>query len=281
MYKFKEQIEKELGRIDDLQNAIRPFDKTLLHGALAGRLRKDGRVSVYLVDSSTDGGMRKRKRVLLGTESDPLVREMAEARYLAKLESDLEHDRKLLSGMLREYRPYGPEDIFGSLPAFYEEVVLSGKAPRISRRSAADRREGNGGSENTKEYSNRHITVDGEAVRSKNEALIYNLYCSNNIRPAYERRLELVNEAGITVYVFPDFTIDKADGRVVIHEHLGMLNDMRYRTNFSEKLGLYLHNGFVLWDDLFITADGPNNSIDTAAIDQMIRSFIVPRTAYY
>ncbi|MBR3054052.1 MAG: hypothetical protein IKG59_08010, partial [Firmicutes bacterium] len=102
MYKFKEQIEKELGRVVDLQNAIRPFDKTLLHGALAGRLRKDGRVSVYLVDSSTDGGMRKRKRVLLGTESDPLVREMAEARYLAKLESDLEHDRKLLTGMLRE-----------------------------------------------------------------------------------------------------------------------------------------------------------------------------------
>jgi len=158
---------------------------------------------------------------------------------------------------------------------------LSGEAPRISRRSAADRREGNGGSENTKEFSSRHITVDGEAVRSKNEALIYNLYCSNNIRPAYERRLDLVNEAGITVYVFPDFTIDKADGRAIIHEHLGMLNDMRYRTNFAEKLGLYLHNGFVLWDDLFITADGPNNSIDTAAIDQMIRSFILPRTVYY
>ena len=290
MYGFKKQIEGELNRVLQLERNLKEYDKRLLKGTLVGKLEKNGRVAVFRDISSSLNGIRSRTRQLIGDSSSPLVREIAEARYLAELKRDLETDRVLLEKMLNKYKPYSAEDVFRNMPPLYGNVIMEGRPPCLfsdcaaaisailahGGRKARDQSLGDT-QRNTREFTSKHFAITGEAVRSKNEALIYNIYHSYGVPFEFEKRLLLKNEAGVTVEVFPDYTIETIDGRIIIHEHAGLLADPKYRTAFIEKLGLYLLNGFTLWDDLFITADGPNGSIDTKSIDRMIKTFILPR----
>jgi len=130
---------------------------------------------------------------------------------------------------------------------------------------------------NNKTYPNiSGITAsDGLQVRSKSEAIICNLLNQHSIEYAYERRLELKDENGFKTVRVPDFTIKTRKG-IVIWEHLGLLdNDEYFETNAS-KLRLYWMNGFILNENLIVTADEPGGGINARTIDNIIKNSIVP-----
>ena len=173
-------------------------------------------------------------------------------------------------------------DILETLPAIYKETLLDYGDTSIINSTSNQQYSPFGGSRteqnhNTYPYKAKHFAANSAPVRSKNEAIIYNMLLSYDIPFYYEKPIKLKDSAGMRVEVSPDFTILTHDGKIIIHEHFGMLHEQDYRMNFADKIWLYLQNGFVLWRNLFITTNGENDSIDTASIDYMIKNFILPK----
>ncbi len=76
-----------------------------------------------------------------------------------------------------------------------------------------------------------HITSRGDAVRSKSEVIIANLFHAKGVHYLYEEPL-IVD--GVTKY--PDFTIEDDDTGITYYwEHCGMLSDPAYNRRWEEK----------------------------------------------
>ena len=277
MYCFRNQIQSEMERIDIILKHAEVFDRDLLKEVFFARELQSGKVLIYSDKSRTVNGIREREYKPVGKSTDAFVWKVAEAKYMDKLLESLEKDKALLEKMLKQYRPYGREDIINRLAPVYGKTIIGDRPVRIVEGEAGQEWAAGQKWHNPKEFTSKHFTVTGTPVRSKNEAIIYNLYWHYGVPVRYEDRLVLRDEAGRKVELYPDFSILRADGRVAAHEHAGMLGNAGYRESFTEKVGIYLASGYTLWDDLFVTADGPNGSIDTALIDEMIRTFVLPK----
>ena len=90
-----------------------------------------------------------------------------------------------------------------------------------------------------------HIAPGGVLVRSKNEVIVASIL--EDLAPdrwSYEQPLTI---DGVTKY--PDFTIQTASGDEVIWEHLGMLGNSRYASEWAAKKAWYIANGFRPFDE--------------------------------
>lgn len=122
---------------------------------------------------------------------------------------------------------------------------------------------------------NEHLkfrTNDGAFVRSKSEALIYELLRSEGIPFRYECALHLPQKT-----MFPDFTILQPEvGKVFIWEHFGMIDNENYRRLFLQKLELYAENKIYPDVNLIMTFETGKNPLDPAAILDKIHQFLLP-----
>lgn len=78
-------------------------------------------------------------------------------------------------------------------------------------------------------------TVDGNQVRSKSEVIICDLLAKAGLKYEYERLLEY--EPG--KFINPDFTLFLDDGKQLYWEHIGMLGNEKYSTDWSNKMDIY------------------------------------------
>lgn len=78
-------------------------------------------------------------------------------------------------------------------------------------------------------------TVDGNMVRSKSEVIICNLLSDNGIKYDYEKLLTCPDGNVMN----PDFTIHLDNGEILYWEHVGMLGNEKYDTDWIHKLRLY------------------------------------------
>lgn len=111
-----------------------------------------------------------------------------------------------------------------------------------------------------------HKTLkEGLIVRSKSEVVIANMLHERGIEFEYERELEENGRRCI-----PDFTFEDASGDSIILEHLGMLNVQSYADAWRRKLEFYKSIGYEEGENLFVTKDDDNGSIDSLAIKKVI-----------
>lgn len=78
-------------------------------------------------------------------------------------------------------------------------------------------------------------TIDGNYVRSKSEVIICNLLSNAGIRYKYEELLEY--EPGKVIN--PDFTVYLSDTKTVYWEHIGMLGNEKYDSDWAFKMDIY------------------------------------------
>lgn len=116
----------------------------------------------------------------------------------------------------------------------------------------------------------RHIAGDGTVTRSKSEALIIDLLNMKGIPYVYDYPMKLCN-----ILKWPDFIIwDKKHNRELLIEHLGLMCDEDYREDQTEKLGLYIMEGYVPNVNLLLTFDDKDGNINVPAINRMIDAFL-------
>jgi len=115
-----------------------------------------------------------------------------------------------------------------------------------------------------------HRTRKGIAVRSKSEVVVADVLDALGISYDYEQ--PLLSRTDPKDFRLPDFTVS-FEGDVFYWEHLGMLSVPSYREAWGRKQKWYEENGFA--DRLITSQDGPDGSIDAAAIEKAARQRIL------
>ena len=115
-----------------------------------------------------------------------------------------------------------------------------------------------------------HRTRKGVAVRSKSEVIVADILDSLGISYEYER--PLYSPTNPRDFRLPDFTVS-FEGDIYYWEHLGMLHVPEYREAWERKQAWYAENGFA--EALITSEDGPDGSIDAAAIEHLARQRIL------
>lgn len=111
---------------------------------------------------------------------------------------------------------------------------------------------------------------DGTRVRSKGEALWYNMLYYAGIPFRYDSPLTVIDEWGNEKTVYPDFLIQCYNGSFIIIEHFGGLLKPSYSSKQITKIRDYLRSGYVLGDNFFVTSDDAEGGINTEMIARTI-----------
>lgn len=86
-----------------------------------------------------------------------------------------------------------------------------------------------------------HVTAGGTVVKSKNEVIVAGVL--DEVAPArWTYETPLTGSDGRTLH--PDFTVQRADGSLVLWEHLGLMGDPDYARKWALKRDWYEANGF-------------------------------------
>jgi exodeoxyribonuclease V alpha subunit len=115
-----------------------------------------------------------------------------------------------------------------------------------------------------------HRTLTGVLVRSKSEVIVADVLTKLGISYQYEERLASHGDAND--FRLPDFTV-RYEGDTWYWEHLGMLSTPSYRESWERKQGWYERNGYL--GQVVTSEDGPDGSIDAAAIESTARRHIL------
>jgi ATP-dependent exoDNAse (exonuclease V) alpha subunit len=117
-----------------------------------------------------------------------------------------------------------------------------------------------------------HKTARGELVRSKSEVIIADALFDKKIEYDYEKPLDL-GEDGIKS---PDFTIEDVEsGTLFFWEHCGMMTDEGYLRRWETKRAIYEKHGIIEGENLIVTEDKPDGSIDSQAIRVLIEQYLL------
>lgn len=94
----------------------------------------------------------------------------------------------------------------------------------------------------------KYMTASGIKVRSKSERTIADILAESRIPFRYEAEFIADGES-----MFPDFTIMRNDGNIVIWEHFGLMDDPDYFKRTCMKVEKYRRAGFVQHSNLICT----------------------------
>lgn len=214
------------------------------------------------------GALKKKQIISTYLKKDDLnvMAGIKRKRFIGKSMPKLRKALKILEQLTEKYYPYDPSEIIKNLSDIYLDMPIREFI-----------REQNGASLewlDLKEVSNdfftenlRHITTCGRIVRSKSEAIIADLLDSNNISFKYEVEVDIGNKK-----YFPDFAVfRKSDNKIIYWEHFGLMCNEDYANAMLNKINDYHSAGIVLWDNLIMTADSLEGSIDAKRINEMIK----------
>lgn len=114
----------------------------------------------------------------------------------------------------------------------------------------------------------KYITTNGVKMRSKSERTIGNKLEEHGVLYRYEAAFEA---GGITYY--PDFTIRRRRGDILLWEHFGLMHNRDYYFNAVKKIDRYRSAGFVQHSNLICTWE--EDIMDMESIDDIIYRFIL------
>lgn len=247
-----------------LQTRLDVINKQL-HTMPDGNLSIENRhgTLTYVITELIDGKRRRRSLAKHPTEVNELLR----AKVLKAEASRLSHNITLLAAVITKYQldpspefmaktrnkwpatdPFPTED-----PLMSPEAITWAKAPYEQSTRYPEQK--------------KHKTRNGILVRSKSELLIAERLADHHLPFHYE---EIIMADSIPLA--PDFTIKRADGKLMYWEHMGMTHAKKYLETQLHKIQLYAGIDIVPWDNLIITFDDAEGSVDMLDIDTKIQN---------
>ena len=186
----------------------------------------------------------------------------------------LERNLKALERLLAVYQPYDPAALEESLSPAYRN-----KQEDLDQMREVRTGSGNRFTQSENPYHPEHLkhrTSFGLIVRSRIEAAAAELAYSRGYYIMYEKRVILYDEEGKLYVVYPDFILceneQSPDVTWIYWEHLGLLDMEDYRERTLLKLKLFPQNGILPGQNLILTTDGMNESIDLMAVSNVLDS---------
>ena len=212
------------------------------------------------------------KHRYLGGDDNEEVKKIKELRYLDFYINRVDKNIDLVQNTLKRIQNTDYDSINELLPVNYKNPKLN---TTVSSNKAAlwkERAEGIKEKHGLFRAHELKVTVnDGNKVRSKSEGMIYNYLLSVNATFVYELPLLIEGKT-----IFPDFTVlsEKGDYKEIIIEHQGLMGDDYYRKRFSDKVYLYLRNGYVPGINILYTFDTSDGGLDITPVVDLVRNHI-------
>ena len=210
-----------------------------------------------------------------GAASGKAVNDIKEARYLKKSLSRIERDIKLLEKTASGLQKVDYTNINASLPEVYRDPQLNyGAADNDKALNWKQRMEAIKVAAPVYRPEELKVrTDDGNYVRSKSEAMIYNHLLALGITFIYEMPVSVNGHTYLADFVL----LSEIDYKtIVIIEHQGMMDNMNYRNRFTDKLYGYLKAGYRPGINIFFSFDTLDGGFDKTPIDDIIRIHIRP-----
>lgn len=265
VYVLTKRLEIQIKLLDKFNKEIKNMPK----GSLVCKVRKNSRVYFYQQYGELSKGQNRKtfkQRYIKKCERE-LLEKLKRKKIISESIFKLEENILLIKNFIGSYHNYFPECAITNLPKEYHDIkdkyFLEFDIKDIKKWEKANY-------EKNPKYSEGliHRTTKGELVRSKSEALIASQLHLNGIPYHYEEKLQIEDKT-----FYPDFTAMRpTDGKIIYWEHFGLLNDEKYVNNIYEKIIVFAQNDIVLWDNLIITFDKPDGSIDVCEIQSLIRA---------
>jgi len=240
--------------VKDYETEISEIKKELLK-LPEGHLYRKGPFYYETIGTVKKGITKDRKKVM----------QLARKAYLLQKLEHLEWNCSLAQKQSGRYKAEEPLEIIRGLPPLYQELPADyffhpSVHSQFEKEIAVNENHADG---------LIYRTNSGILVRSKSERTIANKLDQNRILYHYEAALKL---GGATKY--PDFTIYRpSDGKVVIWEHLGLMDQGEYKQKTIEKLAIYIKFGFFPFERLICTYE--QDLRDPAQVQTLIDMFLL------
>ncbi|MFR4732843.1 MAG: hypothetical protein ACLT9J_02705 [Agathobacter rectalis] len=111
----------------------------------------------------------------------------------------------------------------------------------------------------------KFYTKMGIIVRSKSEVIIATSLYDNNIKFEYEKPIKISD-----VIYYPDFTVEKKNGDIILWEHLGLIDNPDYRNKAYRKILKYNENGYYQGKNLILTYETAESPLDPLDVEHEI-----------
>lgn len=112
-----------------------------------------------------------------------------------------------------------------------------------------------------------NITSDGTLVKSRAEVIGYEFLKMRGVEFKYEQPI-MING----VFWYPDFSIIRNfDRKLLLWDHLGMMDKEEYRNLAERKLYGYSTEGFFPYKNLILTYDFGDDNIDLVALEEIMK----------
>ena len=182
---------------------------------------------------------------LLSLQDDPKLRQLfVEKQWLKTELCNIEKDIPVLERLLRDYTPLFPN------PLQWELLEAEQNAYRKEER--------------------RHY-YKGVYFRSKSEVVVAMVLESHGLEFKYETELRVKGRN-----IYPDFVIRrKSDGKIFIWEHFGIIFSDEYRQKMYRRLEELHEAGFNIWDNLLMSFDSEDGSIDVDFVERMVKLYLL------
>ena len=199
------------------------------------------------------------------TKDRQKVWQLARKAYLQRRLRNLEWNFSLVKKQSDRYMTEDPMEIIRSLPSFFKVLPTN----CFFHPSVHDQLEKVVDGNMWRSEELVYLTGAGIRVRSKSERIIADALDQKEITYRYEAKLVI---GGVSIH--PDFTIYRPfDGKMILWEHFGLMDNEGYRKKTIEKLYLYAQHGFVPLDNMICTFE--KDLRDPVRIDTIIKLYLL------
>lgn len=210
----------------------------------------------------------------IGKESKPEIGLVREHRYLSMSVNTIKYDIALIENFLSKYESITFSRINQKLPKSYRSDRYRAEIREDAARKWKQKAEAYKAT--FEPYRSEELiqpTMDGNMVRSKSEALVYNYMLEAGYTFVYELPLK-----GSHRTFFPDFTVlSEIDYKTEIRiEHQGMYGRNDYRDRSEAREYDYWSNGFLPARDVYFTFDDNKGGLDIGPVAEILKCRVRP-----
>lgn len=197
----------------------------------------------------------------------PIAHSIIQRDYYSDLLKEIDAEIAALEHLINSYHPEKAISVYSDLAEGRRRFIT----PAISSDSdyikqfLSQKYAPLGFSENDSEY----YTFFGLRVRSKSEIHIAEALHRHNIPFLFEYPLYL---RGLGI-VYPDFyCLNVRLRKIIIWEHLGMLDSENYATRNTNKTEKYILNNYIPGDNLILTFETLNHPLNIQVVEKLIET---------
>ncbi len=241
----KDSINLEQNILRKLQTSYISQIKALPQGSLFYKL-EHGKARPYIC--------KNKKVKYLSKKEQSTIEALKRKSMLKKAIADIGTNLNLLKQMENEYT-----EINECVPEIYEEKYdINMHNLQLQRRNTY------------RPEKKIHISPAGVKVRSKAELIIAAFLESKGIEYLYEVHFNIGERN-----MYPDFTIvRKSDGKVIIWEHFGKMDDPGYVENAFDKIRQYIENGYTPYVDFIMTFGDNDSGVDMGLLEFIVENML-------